>query len=91
MVAEAGPAPRPRWPFLVLIVLGVLLFALPVLTGMFTRAAGGQQLLTEFHPFVSTEVLAKFHGYLTRSMPRAPTYRPPRGLRAAAMSGWIPL
>ncbi|AMU29861.1 hypothetical protein [Mycobacteroides abscessus] len=64
VVAEAGPAPRPRWPFLVLIMLGVLLLALPVLTGMFTRAAGGQQLLTEFHPFVSTEVLAKFRGYL---------------------------
>ncbi|AMT69737.1 hypothetical protein [Mycobacteroides immunogenum] len=64
VAAEAGPVPKARWPFIVLIVFGVLLFALPVLTGMFTRAAGGQQLLTEFRPFVSAEVLAKFRGYL---------------------------
>lgn len=64
VVAEAGPAPRPRWPFVALIVLGVLLFVLPVVTGMFTRAAGGQQMLTEFRPFVSSEVLAKFRDYL---------------------------
>ncbi len=64
VVAEAGPAPGPRWPFVALIVLGVLLFVSPVVTGMFTRAAGGQQMLTEFRPFVSSEVLAKFRGYL---------------------------
>ncbi|TDZ46380.1 hypothetical protein [Mycobacteroides franklinii] len=64
VVAEAGPAPKPRWPFIALIALGVLLFVLPVITGMFTRAAGGQQLLTEFRPFVSSEVLVKFRGYL---------------------------
>lgn len=64
VAAEAGPTPKPRWPFIALTVLGVLLFVLPVITGMFTRAAGGQQLLTEFRPFVSSEVIAKFRGYL---------------------------
>ncbi|MGH3723470.1 MAG: hypothetical protein ACRDUS_05025 [Mycobacterium sp.] len=64
VVAEAGPIPKPRWPFIALIALGVLLFAVPVVTGMFTRAAGGQQLLTEFRPFVSSEMITKFHGYL---------------------------
>ncbi|WP_309224052.1 MULTISPECIES: hypothetical protein [unclassified Mycobacteroides] len=64
MAAEAGPARQPRWPFVVLVALGVLLFAVPIVTGMFTRAAGGQQLLTEFRPFVSSAEITTFRGYL---------------------------
>lgn len=54
----------PRWRYLGLIAVGVLLFAVPVVTGMFTRAAGGQQLLREFEPFVSAQAVDKFRGYL---------------------------
>lgn len=70
---ETVVAPRSRWPFVVLIVLGGLLFALPVGTGMFTRAAGGQEMLTAFAPFMSQDprdsrnsedTLARFRGYL---------------------------
>lgn len=42
-----------RWPFAMLAVLGVLLVAVPVATGMFPRAVKGEAMIDAFDPYVT--------------------------------------
>ncbi|AYF74047.1 hypothetical protein D7D52_09410 [Nocardia yunnanensis] len=53
---ERAPArTATRWPFAVLAVLGVLLVAAPVGTGMFPRAAKGAAMIDAFGPYVTAQ------------------------------------
>lgn len=56
--AEAGPTPRLRWPYRLIGVLGVAMVAVPLVLGMFLRAAQGQQMLDSFAPYLSDSQIA---------------------------------
>lgn len=43
-----------RWPFVALIVLGVLLVAAPLITGMFPRAIKGEAMIDAFAPHMTS-------------------------------------
>ncbi len=59
---ETAPPPRKRWPFAVVIALGVLLIVAPIVTAMFPRAAQGQAMLEAFGPYVTRSSVADFRG-----------------------------
>lgn len=52
---ETGLPARARWPYLAIGVIGAALIAVPLLLGMFTRAAQGQEMLAGFAPYMSNE------------------------------------
>ncbi|GAB0103758.1 hypothetical protein JMUB6875_27320 [Nocardia sp. JMUB6875] len=57
-VSQAERAPErvtARWPFAVLAMLGVLLVAAPVATGMFPRAVKGEAMIDAFGPYVTEQ------------------------------------
>ncbi|QLY30153.1 hypothetical protein H0264_34135 [Nocardia huaxiensis] len=49
-----------RWPFAVLTVIGVLLVAAPLVTGMFPRAIKGEAMIDAFQPYVSAQSIAGY-------------------------------
>ncbi|MCX5045459.1 hypothetical protein OG921_20015 [Aldersonia sp. NBC_00410] len=57
-------APRSRIPHLLLAALGVALILAPLLLGMFTRAAQGQEMIVSFAPYIQTERIAEFRADL---------------------------
>ncbi|MEU6564062.1 hypothetical protein [Nocardia nova] len=61
---ETAPRAAPRLPFAVLVVLGVILIAEPLLTGMFPRAAKGEAMIGDFAPFVTQSELDGYRGDL---------------------------
>lgn len=49
-----------RWPFVALIVLGVLLVAAPICTGMFPRAIKGEAMIAAFQPHMTAESIQNY-------------------------------
>lgn len=62
-VAAGAVAPR-RWPLVLVAAIGVGLALTPALTGMFTRAPAGGQMLEDFAPFMTEARLDAFAGHL---------------------------
>ncbi|WP_157108433.1 hypothetical protein [Aldersonia kunmingensis] len=62
-IAGIRPA-RSRVPHLILLVLGAALILAPLVLGMFTRAAQGQEMLASFGPYVQAEPIADFRADL---------------------------
>lgn len=61
-VVRAG-APRQargRWPAVVLLVLGALLVLGPVVGGLFSKSAAGQQLVDAFEPHLAPDALGRY-------------------------------
>jgi hypothetical protein len=58
--AVAAPVRRGRGPALVLLVLGALLVVAPLATGLFAKAASGQQLIDAFAPHLSDDALDRY-------------------------------
>lgn len=56
--------PRSRIPHLILLILGATLILAPLVLGMFTRAAQGQEMLASFGPHVRAERIADFRADL---------------------------
>ncbi|WP_378737647.1 hypothetical protein [Nocardia brasiliensis] len=56
----APPRPAKRWPFVLIIVLGALLALVPIVTGMFPRAAKGEAMIDAFGPYMTR---ASIDGY----------------------------
>ncbi|RDI64223.1 hypothetical protein [Nocardia pseudobrasiliensis] len=50
---ETAPPARPRWPFVVLVTVGLLLILAPIVTGMFPRAVRGEAMIDGFEPYVA--------------------------------------
>ncbi|MCM6777840.1 hypothetical protein NDR87_30570 [Nocardia sp. CDC159] len=50
---ETAPPARPRWPFAVIVAVGLALILAPIITGMFPRAARGEAMIDAFGPYVS--------------------------------------
>ncbi len=50
---ETAPPARPRWPFVVLVGVGLLLILAPIVTGMFPRAVRGEAMIDGFEPYVA--------------------------------------
>jgi hypothetical protein len=55
---------RPKTPAVALVVLGALLVLVPIVGGMFSRAAAGKQLIDEFEPHLEVDALARYDGDL---------------------------
>ena len=51
---------RPRWPLLVLLVLGSLLVVGPLAGGLFAKMAAGTQMIDEFAPHMETGALTRY-------------------------------
>ncbi|MBO0856581.1 MAG: hypothetical protein J2P18_22770 [Nocardia sp.] len=50
---ETAPEPTARPPFAILGIVGAVLIAAPLLTGMFPRAAKGEAMIAGFAPFIT--------------------------------------
>ncbi|WP_327139230.1 hypothetical protein [Nocardia sp. NBC_01327] len=49
-----------RWPFVAVIVLGVLLVAAPLITGMLPRAIKGEAMIDAFHPYIASKSIQDY-------------------------------
>ncbi|WP_148045076.1 hypothetical protein [Nocardioides marmorisolisilvae] len=58
--ARAPRSPRRRWPAVVLLVLGAALVVVPVVGGLFTKSASGQQLIDAFAPHLTPDSLGRY-------------------------------
>ncbi len=54
----------PCWPYLAVIGIGAALVVVPLLLGMFNRAAQGQQMIATFAPYMSHEQVDSFRADL---------------------------
>lgn len=63
--AVAAPQRRRRLPALVLLALGVLLAVVPVVGGLFAKAASGQQLIDAFAPHLTADALDRYDADLS--------------------------
>lgn len=62
---ERGPRiVATRWPFAVFAVIGALLVAAPLVTGMFPRAVEGEAMIDAFAPFVSATSIENYRADL---------------------------
>ncbi|ATL65962.1 hypothetical protein [Nocardia terpenica] len=61
---ETAPPPKPRWPFVIVTVLGLALILVPLVTGMFPRAAKGQAMIAAFGPYVTGSSIDAYRGDL---------------------------
>jgi len=59
---ETAPRARTRWPFVIIAVLGVLLIAAPIVTGMFPRAVKAQAMIESFGPYMTPSSSADYRG-----------------------------
>jgi hypothetical protein len=60
--APAAPLRRPKGPVIALIVLGVLLTFGPIVGGLFSRTAAGQQMVNQFAPHMQPGAIARYDG-----------------------------
>ncbi|WP_067682159.1 hypothetical protein [Nocardia miyunensis] len=60
--ADAVSRAKPRWPFVIIAVLGALLIVAPILTGMFPRAVEAQAMIESFSPYVTVSSVADYRG-----------------------------
>ncbi len=56
----ASPLRRPKSPAVGLVVLGVLLTFGPIVGGLFSRTAAGQQMIDDFAPHMQASALARY-------------------------------
>ncbi|MFI5777458.1 hypothetical protein [Nocardia sp. NPDC051570] len=61
---ETAPPARPRWPFAVLVAVGVALILAPIVTGMFPRAIKGEAMIEAFAPYVTSSSIEGYRGDL---------------------------
>lgn len=62
-VVRATPAPlrRPRGPVIALVALGVVLAIGPIVGGLFSKAAAGQQMIQAFAPHMQADAFDRYH------------------------------
>jgi hypothetical protein len=51
---------RPKWPAVALLVLGVVLVLGPIVGGLFSKTAAGDQMIDQFRPYMESDALARY-------------------------------
>jgi hypothetical protein len=60
----ASSVSRPKLPAIALLVLGIVLVVGPIAGGLFAKAAGGQQMIEQFAPYMEAHSLSRYRADL---------------------------